>query len=283
MQINTIIFTLLFVKAAASFAGTTHEFGFDFSEDDHGWEVGFSDYGQAMEESMELDSGHQTRPDDPTKKALYITGNNRSDDLFMYFKKEVRLKPRQLYRVRMSVSFLSSVPAGLIGIGGAPAESLYVKAGAMIAEPTSEVQPNGYYRMSIDKGNQASEGVDTDNLGDIANSGTFDFELVERNNGNLPSFWVETDDSGMVWLLMGTDSGFEGATELYYTNVEFVFEPLSLCIERAGSQIRLSWPTGVLQESDDLMNWFDLDTAKSPLLVTPSQGRKFWKVRPDGK
>ena len=32
---------------------------------------------------------------------------------------------------------------------------------------------------------------------------------------------VEADDQGRVWLIMGTDSGFEGLTTLYYDRISF--------------------------------------------------------------
>lgn len=31
---------------------------------------------------------------------------------------------------------------------------------------------------------------------------------------------VTTDDSGQLWVLIGTDSGFEGLTGIYYTTIE---------------------------------------------------------------
>ena len=32
-------------------------------------------------------------------------------------------------------------------------------------------------------------------------------------------FTVKTDDGGQMWLIMGTDSGYEGLTTIYFTNV----------------------------------------------------------------
>jgi hypothetical protein len=36
---------------------------------------------------------------------------------------------------------------------------------------------------------------------------------------------VITDDNGSVWLIVGTDSGFEGTTRLFYTEIEAHFSP----------------------------------------------------------
>jgi len=38
---------------------------------------------------------------------------------------------------------------------------------------------------------------------------------------------IRADDRGAVWLLVGTDSGFEATTSLYYTRVIATFAPVS--------------------------------------------------------
>ena len=40
----------------------------------------------------------------------------------------------------------------------------------------------------------------------------------------LESLQVQTDGSGSVWLFVGTDSGFEATTSVYYTWVVATFE-----------------------------------------------------------
>ncbi len=39
-------------------------------------------------------------------------------------------------------------------------------------------------------------------------------------------FEVTTGDDGGLWLIVGTDSGFEGETRLYYTTIEVTLTPL---------------------------------------------------------
>lgn len=36
---------------------------------------------------------------------------------------------------------------------------------------------------------------------------------------------VSTNERGELWLFVGTDSGFEGRTDVYYDRVEVTFEP----------------------------------------------------------
>ena len=71
--------------------------------------------------------------------------------------------------------------------------------------------------MNVDKGNQGSGGTDAQVLGDFANledceSSDFTYQLKELSNLELPEFEVTTDVNGDAWLILGTDSGFEGTT-----------------------------------------------------------------------
>jgi hypothetical protein len=45
---------------------------------------------------------------------------------------------------------------------------------------------------------------------------------VQRNN-HAARQTVVTDSSGSLWLVFGTDSGFEGLTELWYTHLTAAF------------------------------------------------------------
>jgi hypothetical protein len=79
--------------------------------------------------------------------------------------------------------------------------------------------------MNIDKGNQASEGEDMINLDTLANPNidldTFtgeEYTLMTLTSEGR-SFEVVSDDQGKVWLIAGTDSGFEGPTGVYYSRI----------------------------------------------------------------
>ena len=61
---------------------------------------------------------------------LYTAGTNRSDDLFIYIKKKFTgFAPNQDYLLTFSVTFLTDAPAGCVGVGGAPGEAVFLKAG----------------------------------------------------------------------------------------------------------------------------------------------------------
>jgi hypothetical protein len=210
------------------------ELRFDFNNGDAGWVAGFSDYGPEFE--MELDSGVAPLPDslDARGTGYRVTGMNRTDDLFMFLKRGIGadegVEAGQAYRVRYRIVFASDAPTGCMGIGGAPGESVYLKAGVVSEEPEA-VFVDGYFEFTADKSNQSSGGQDVWLVGDIANgiecdealAGGQPFAFVERAYEH--SVPVEAGDGGM-WLIVGTDSGFEGRTTLYYTEIELTLEPV---------------------------------------------------------
>jgi hypothetical protein len=203
------------------------QFNYTFEEDQQGWTAGFADLPADFDESFyELDSGWGALPSGLEGNAIYLNGHNHSDDLFMFLKVQVEgLKPDTTYQVLFSIDLASSTPEGMMGIGGSPGESVFVKAGAIDYEPEVIEDTDGWLRMNIDKGNQASEGEDMINLGTLANPNidldTFTGEeyalMTLTSEGH--SFDVVSDAQGKVWFIAGTDSGFEGPTSVYYDKI----------------------------------------------------------------
>ena len=215
-----------------------HDYNYVFSDNDYGWEGLFVDYPIGSETAYQLETDYIQRPENiEGGKALFIKGRNRSDDLFMgYKKKEEGLEPNTSYKVNFSIELLSKYPFGSIGIGGSPANSVFLKAGASKLEPEAVLKENNYYRLNIDKSNQSGSGADMIVIGDIAKpkDGTSNYEIIERDS-RRPSFRmkkpksliVESDINGNIWLIFGTDSGYEGTTALYYTKFSAHFVPLT--------------------------------------------------------
>ena len=193
----------------------------DFSASDHGWVAGFADLpADATPASYDLDWGLRPVPlyTFAAANALYIAGFNHSDDLFMYYKRRVTgLTPNSSYRVDFQTDFLSPYTEGSMGIGGSPADSVYLKAGASQMEPNTVVDGQNFLRMNIDKGNQAEGGASAVVLGTIGkpDDGTASYVLLSKQSAE--SFTVTADAEGGTWLFFGTDSGYEGITSLYYT------------------------------------------------------------------
>jgi len=201
---------------------------YNFNEGMHGWTVDFSDYPSGSEDSIgyELQFSHTALPDNlAPQKGVMISGNNHSDDLFMYMKKKITgLPANTLFTVIFQVELASNAPTGAVGAGGAPGESVFLKAGASTIEPKKVVDQE-HYVLNIDKGNQLDSGEDVITLGHIGVApNTTGYTLITRSNIAMNSrFYAQTNSKGELWLIVGTDSGFEGITTVYYTEFNFVF------------------------------------------------------------
>lgn len=229
-----IVLPALLLTSCGAKNQKTFEFKYTFDEDQEGWTAGIADLPTDYDpDFFELDSGWSELPSGLEGGAIYWSGHNRSDDLFMYFQQQITgLKPETTYQVSFSIDLASNIPEGMMGIGGSPGENVYIKAGAVNFEPETMPDSGDWLRMNIDKGNQAKEGEDTVNLGTIANPNIDmasytdeEYALMNLNNQEMP-FSVTSDQDGSIWLIFGSDSGFEGKTTLYYDSVEITLEEI---------------------------------------------------------
>jgi len=208
---------------------TVIEHEYTFVSDMEGWQGGFSDLRTEDQEIFELEYGHLPLPEETGVQgnALYIQGHNRSDDLFMFFKREITgLKPNTSYRVVLDIELASQYPEESFGIGGSPGASVFLKAGAVNFEPEPVVVNDDYFNMNIDKGNQSVDGVDMFNVGTVGIPGEeFRYMLINRDNRDRPLELVSSD-AGTIWAIIGTDSGFEGLTQLYYNRILVTLEEM---------------------------------------------------------
>jgi hypothetical protein len=163
---------LLFVLCVGLRAADATRLEFDFAQSDHGFVAGFADYPQNYDPSLyQLTNSWQVRPANlGGTSALFISGVNRSDDLFMYWKKRLTgLPPNTSVVLTMEIQLASKYAEGLVGVGGPPGEGVNVKVGAVPFEPQAVVDPReGWWRMNLDKGNQAIGGANMSVIGNVA-------------------------------------------------------------------------------------------------------------------
>lgn len=201
---------------------------FQFKNEINRWDAGFADYPVDEEKLYELKAELKHLPS-PLENyfGFNISGKNHSDDLFMFIKKRFSgFEPNTQYQIRFEIIFATNAPSGCTGVGGPPGEGVTLKTGATILEPLSDNNGSGFYLMNIDKGNQSYGGSDAIKIGDFSNSkrcedDDFTYELKTLNNEGNP-FSVFTDFNGMLWILFGTDSGFEATTNIYYVSGSIV-------------------------------------------------------------
>jgi hypothetical protein len=182
----------------------------------------------ALTQGMELDAGIRTLPPElGNGTGFMLHWNNHSDDLFAFISKKLTqtdgIRPLTWYAIDYKIRFASNAGAGCSGIGGSPGESVYLKAGGMREQPIVHSDLSGFFTVNISKGNQSSGGADMSVAGDIAVpgnpcSGDAPFVSIERLHRH--SGYVQANANGELWLLVGTDSGFEGRTTIYYQSID---------------------------------------------------------------
>ena len=147
-----------------------------FEDGAEGWTAGFADLPVDFGPSIyELDSGHRPLPDGLDGNGFYMQGHNRSDDLFLFYKRQVDgLEPDAEYAAVHTLDLATNVPAGLVGIGGTPGEEYRIKTLDNSASPVK----------------------------------------------------VTADGEGRLWLIVGTDSGFEGLSAFYCSRIACTLTPL---------------------------------------------------------
>ncbi len=198
----------------------------DFSETTTEWVAGFSDYPVGDEETFGLTAELSSSPGETQQSSFLLRGNNLSSDLFMYLKREVTdLAPNSEYQVHFITRVWSNAGENCVGAGGAPGESVSIKAGAAVIEP---IQAD--YYMNIDIGNQSTSGANAVVLGDVSVSSlACDSELYSLNTFESDPYKdisITTDDDGTAWVFVGSDSGFMGVTTLYFDTIEAILVPM---------------------------------------------------------
>ncbi|MEM0962129.1 MAG: hypothetical protein AAGK21_06250 [Bacteroidota bacterium] len=233
---NVGMMVALALALGACDSGTSDDGGtsFSFATSAEGWTADIADYDDDMLQEIGFVFEHRPSPDgfQGSDGALYLRGKNVSDDLLMYAKRRVSgLVPGATYVLSGSVVIGTPYGAGCDGPGGPPGEAVVVKLGASSAEPTTVPATRDGTAgnvLSIDIGGQnlQSRGADGISIGDVAADGgtcSGDGPSVPKTlmilDGQLT---VDADSDGQVWLLVGTDSGYEDVTSIYIDTIDIV-------------------------------------------------------------
>lgn len=199
----------------------------DFSTGVAGWVGDIADYSVSTTPN-DVVWIHAPLPAPMTGSGFRLSGTNRSDDLFIYAKRQISgLRAGQTYGVTFQVRIGTGAPTGCVGVGGSPGEGVWVHVGATATEPRTVASNGGDLRVNIDRGNQSVGGSQGVVLGTIANTHTdcqqtrFETKLLATH----ASHSVTADNSGRVWLHAGIDSGFEAYSEVYLQSLSVVFTP----------------------------------------------------------
>lgn len=215
-------------------------FRFDFNVGTEGWIGGISDYPAEQFAQLQFLAGVQSLPPELkiTGNALYLQSNNTPDDLFTFLKRRLTaadgIRPGRAYGMRYEIYLTSRSPTGCPGAGGAPGESVYLKAGGSGSEPLPRVDNNNYVRLNVDKGEQSGDGPAASVVSNLANGipcelipdlSNVPYILLKRNHTH--PFPVSASDSGELWLLVGHESGFESLTSVYFLEITVTLVPVA--------------------------------------------------------
>ncbi len=226
MKTKPIHLTLFFLSYSLFISAQTYTF--DFSISDQQFEGGVSDFGVEMSDQHQFifENTNYQPPLDTGRLAQYMRGINPSDDLFMYMKRKITgLQPNTNYQITFVVEFASKYPTNAFGVGGPPGEAVTMKAGITLIEPDTLITDvaGPYVSMNIDKGNQSTPGVDMDTIGHVGVEDTTTVYALKINDNIGHPFTFTTNQTGEGWIIIGTDSGFEAETALYYSSVTVDF------------------------------------------------------------
>ncbi len=208
---------------------------YDFDGGSDGWASEITDYTEATRPAEVISETGVSPPGlEEGSGFFHLAADNPSDDVFAYLLREVTpddgLEGDRSYTASFTVRFASNAPTGCAGIGGAPGESVYFKVGAASEQPLP-VMEDGQSRLSVDKGGQSQGGDAAVVAGTIDNgipceqaleSDPPPYAMVTRE-GTVAD--VTTTADGSLWLFVGTDSGFEGRTSIYYDRIEVTLRP----------------------------------------------------------
>jgi len=223
------IFLMSCKKSSDVPTSTDIQLEYNFTTGTEGWIGDFADYpnepGVVQFYQMEFTHSGLPNPLNAADGSLKISGNNHSDDLFMFIKKKVSgFEPGRSYTANIKVDFATNVANNMIGIGGSPGEGVSIKVGAVPIEPMRVLnQPENWFRLNIDKGNQSTSGTDMKVIGNFANGTNANTYVIKQLSTSAP-ITVKANAQGEIWVVIGTDSGFEGRTTIYYTSVVASFK-----------------------------------------------------------
>lgn len=203
----------------------------DFTKGIEGWTAGVADYLDGNEPT-EAASGWSKVPPPVHGMGYYIVSHNNSDDVFTFTKHQVGgFVPGAKYTLTFELSYATSAATGCVGVGGARGDSIYMVGAAAMDEPKVVkygIEEQHRYRLNIDHGDQAVSGEQGKILGLLGIEGLDcngnDFATATRTSKEPVT--VQADKDGKFWIVLGTDSAFEGTNAIYLLGAVVNAKPL---------------------------------------------------------
>jgi hypothetical protein len=196
-------------------------FSYDFSNGTQGWEADFTEYPVGVTDEADSvyhwEAGHRVAPAETNgHNAFVLSCDNLSGDVFMFLKGKIGgLRPNAGYNVVFEIDLHSNATAG---------QGIILKAGTSDIEPRKVIE-NGYFVLNIDKGAGTASGENAISFGDIgAPSYNYPYDGVTKGNSSAyQPFIARTNSKGELWVIIGTDSYYEGYNAVFFTRINLIF------------------------------------------------------------
>jgi hypothetical protein len=229
----------------------TYQVSYNLSSTQGEWQSGFADYpvgGEGDWELTAIENSDFNLTSGEIGTGYFLHSNNHSDDTQMYISRKISgLVANSHYNVSIDLQMATNVNDQCMGIGGAP-HAVSVKAGLTRYQPDVNVDELDHYRLNIDTGSQTNGGLDAQVFGHIGLESLDDCDPgnslygVKNFDNDNNHFEVTSDENGELWLTLLTDSGFEGVSSIYFTQVDLTFDPSAKQAEGFAVALDISEP-----------------------------------------
>ncbi|WP_394843769.1 hypothetical protein LZC95_42810 [Pendulispora brunnea] len=176
-----------------------------------------------------MNSGIYPMPDGLEGRGFLVQGNNHSDDMDMHLVRKLGaaegVQPNTDYDVLVTVDLAGAAPTDAVGVGGSP--NLQVKARATTKDPTTYAYAGNHVRFKdVDMSPQMGT--------DVAVNGVCYTERPQAGEPKCPQgripfhlnlgkpsspIRVRSNEAGEFWLTVGSHSGFESFSAIYYARI----------------------------------------------------------------
>lgn len=223
----SIILALTFSIAAQAQSPEIRR-SYDFRQGALNWQADFVGYTNFNKNIYELLAEIRTLPPELgiSGTGFYLQGHNRCDCLGMFLKRRLDstdgVVAGQRYRVSYNVTLASNAQTGCGGIGGPPGEAVNLMFGGAQIEPVTFTGLHDTRRLNVES-TVASVGGNIAN-GQPCNPSSRPYISIQRSGQHTSE--VTANAAGELWMFVGTRSGFEGFTALYYQRIDAVLTPV---------------------------------------------------------
>lgn len=228
------IFSLIFLYISI---GQGVAFNSEYDEDNKfdcgltlGWKPVFSNYYQEIAKDFKYEVVPRNEKNVTSPYGYLIEAINNSGNLFMGLMKRITVEANSQYSISFNVTFFTHEAEECIGIGESASEGV-IKVGSNNCKPiVLETENSEYLFNNTLLGSRLDPTVNFKVIGSVASPElkcceSRRFASVTRM---LPMgrHYMRANEHGHLWLLVGAQTGFEGQTSIYYSDISYALDEI---------------------------------------------------------